>query len=354
VTYKLTIEPLGETIEVAEGQRVLDACLRAGVWLPYACNHGLCGTCKVQVLEGEIEHTEEASSFALMDVEREEGKCLACSAVLTTDCVIEADIDPEPDARNFSIRDFTARVARIEALTPTIKALFLEIPAGLEFQAGQYLNVFVPGVEGPRAFSIASPPSARQELELNIRQVDGGAATGYLCETLKVGESVRCSGPLGRFFVRQSAPAPLLFLAGGSGLSSPKSMILDLFEGGESRAVTLIYGARSRAELYYGELFQALAAQHANFTYIPVLSEPAASDDWTGETGFVHEAAARHFSHRFEGHKAYLCGPPAMIEACLRTLMQGRLFERDIYTEKFLTAADGAQGLARSPLFKRL
>ena len=68
----------------------------------------------------------------------------------------------------------------------------------------------------------------------------------------------------------------------------------------------------------------------------------------------MHDAAGRQFNHRFEGHKAYLCGPPAMIEACIRTLMQGRLFERDIYTEKFLTAADAAQGLARSPLFRRL
>lgn len=353
MTYQLTIEPLGETIEVAEGQRVLDACLRAGIWLPYACNHGLCGTCKVQVLEGEIEHTEEASLFALMDVEREEGKCLACSTVLATDCVIEVDVDPEPDARNFAIRDFTARVDRIETLTPTIKAIFLEVP-GIEFQAGQYINVFVPGVDGPRAFSLASPPSARHLLELNIRRVDGGAATRYLCDTLKAGESVRCSGPLGRFFVRESAPEPILLLAGGSGLSSPKSMILDLFERGEKREVTLIYGARNRAERYYADLFEALASQHQNFTYIPVLSEPATDDAWTGETGFVHDAAGRQFNHRFEGHKAYLCGPPAMIEACIRTLMQGRLFERDIYTEKFLTAADAAQGLARSPLFRRL
>ena len=101
-------------------------------------------------------------------------------------------------------------------------------------------------------------------------------------------------------------------------------------------------------------MFEALASQHQNFTYIPVLSEPATDDAWTGETGFVHDAAGRQFNHRFEGHKAYLCGPPAMIEACIRTLMQGRLFERDIYTEKFLTAADAAQGLARSPLFRRL
>ena len=354
MSYQLTIEPLGETIEVEEGQRVLDACLRAGIWLPYACHHGLCGTCKVQVLDGELEHTADASSFALMDIERSEGKCLACASVLLSDCVIEADIDPEPDAENHAVRDFTARVSRIEVLTPTIKAIFLEAPGGLAFQAGQYLNVDVPGFGDARAFSLASNPRHCHELELNVRHVAGGIATTYLCEQLRVGDAVRCSGPFGRFFIRHSAPEPLLFLAGGSGLSSPKSMILELLERGDVRAVMLVYGARCRSELYYAELFETLAAHHAHFTYVPVLSEPATDDAWTGEIGWVHEVAARLFNGRFDGHKAYLCGPPAMIEACVRTLMQGRLFERDIYMEKFLTAADAAQGLARSPLFRRL
>ena len=53
--YLVTIEPLGLTIEVDGGQTILDAALRQGVYLPHACGHGLCGTCKVDVLEGEVE-----------------------------------------------------------------------------------------------------------------------------------------------------------------------------------------------------------------------------------------------------------------------------------------------------------
>jgi len=102
MTYELTIEPLGQTIEVEEGQTLLDASLRAGVYLPHACGHGLCGTCKVQVLDGEIDHGP-ISSFALMDFEREEGLCLACCATAETDVTIEADIDDEPDALNLPV-----------------------------------------------------------------------------------------------------------------------------------------------------------------------------------------------------------------------------------------------------------
>ena len=56
-------------------------------------------TCKIEVLEGEVEHNE-ASAFALMDMERDEGKTLACCATLLEDTVIEADIDEEPDAEH--------------------------------------------------------------------------------------------------------------------------------------------------------------------------------------------------------------------------------------------------------------
>ena len=130
-------------------------------------------------------------------------------------------------------------------------------------------------------------------------------------------------------------------------------MILDLLAEGSTLPITLVYGARHRAELYDHALFSKLAAQYAHFTYVPALSHEPPDSGWDGARGFVHEAAKAHFDNDFRGHKAYLCGPPMMIDACITTLMQGRLFERDIYTEKFLSAADAAQQM-RSPLFKRI
>lgn len=352
MSYQATIEPLGETIEVATGQTLLDAALRAGVWLPYACNHGVCGTCKVAVLEGEVEHNE-ASSFALMDLERDEGKTLACCATLASDIVLEADVEEEDDALNLPVGDFTGRVARLEDLTPTIKGIWLDAPEEVAFQAGQYLNLEVPGVAAPRAFSIANPPSEGRRLELNVRYVEGGAATAYLCQSLKIGDSLRFTAPLGRFFARKSTPGPVVFLAGGSGLSSPKSMILDLLQAGDQREITLLHGARNQAELYYRELFTELAARHDNFHYYGALSETAPEDDWDGPRCFVHELAEELFDGRFEGCVAYLCGPPPMIDACLTTLMRGRLFEERIFMENFFTAADSAHPPRRSALFKK-
>ncbi|WP_097459473.1 NADH:ubiquinone reductase (Na(+)-transporting) subunit F [Mangrovitalea sediminis] len=353
MTYELSIEPVGERLEVDEEQTLLDAALRNGLYLPHACCHGLCGTCKVQVVEGEVDHGD-ASPFALMDFEREEGLALACCARPLSDVVIEADIEEEPDALIQPVQDFDGTVVELVDLSPTAKGVFIELDRDLEFQAGKYINLHVPEVALPRAFSLANAPGEKRVIELNIRLVPGGEATSYIHQSLKVGDRLKLSGPYGRFFVRKSAPENLIFFAGGTGLSSPKSMILDLLESGDPRRITLVYGARNRAELYYHDLFTDLAAKHDNFTYIPALSEPAPDDDWDGDVGFVHDVARKRFDGMFAGHKAYLCGPPPMIDACLTTLMRGRLFERDIYMEKFITAADASQGNRRSPLFKSL
>ncbi|THG86342.1 2Fe-2S iron-sulfur cluster binding domain-containing protein [Pseudomonas sp. A-1] len=353
MSYELTIEPLGQTIEIEEGQTILDAALRAGIYLPHACCHGLCATCKVQVTDGEIDHGE-ASSFALMDFEREEQKCLACCATVQSDVTIEAEIEEDPDAENLPVRDFPGVVSRIESLTPTIKGIWLKLdaPEGMHFQAGQYVNLELPNGIGSRAFSIANAPQEGGEIELNIRIVPGGSGTTYVHEQLKVGDRLTISGPYGRFFVKKSADVPVIFMAGGSGLSSPRSMILDLLAEGFEKPITLIYGQRNRDELYYHDEFLALAERHPNFKYVPALSHEPEGSGWQGFRGFVHEAAKEYFANDFRGHKAYLCGPPLMIDSCITTLMQGRLFERDIYTEKFISAADAQQ--VRSPLFKAI
>ncbi|MBL8452502.1 MAG: 2Fe-2S iron-sulfur cluster binding domain-containing protein, partial [Zoogloea sp.] len=259
MSYELTIEPLGRSIEVEEGQTILDAALRAGIFLPHACGQGYCATCKVTVTDGEVDQGN-ASNFALMDYERDEGKVLACCAKLESDLVIEAEIETDDDARDIPVRDYHGVVSRIEDLTPTIKGIWIKLDEGetLDFQAGQYVNLNLPGELGFRAFSLASAPSAGKEIELNIRIVPGGAGTTWIHQTLRVGDRLTLTGPYGRFFVRRSASLPSLFMAGGSGLSSPRSMILDLLEEGSALPITLVYGARNQAELYYHDDFLAL------------------------------------------------------------------------------------------------
>lgn len=353
MTYEVTVEPTGDVIEVEEGQTILDAAQRQGVWLPFACGHGTCGTCKITVTEGDVD-IGDASSFALMDMERDEGVVLACCAKPESDLTIEADIDVDPDFLGHPVSDYIGTVTEIRELSPTIKGLYLQLDDEMAFQAGQYVNLQIPGVEGTRAFSIANKPSDSRQLELHVRKVPGGVGTTYLHEQLQVGDTMKVSGPYGQFFTRKSDSQDVIFIAGGSGLSSPQSMILDLLEEGDQRRIYLFQGARNVAELYNREIFEHLAREYQNFFYIPALNEPEEGDDWQGFKGFVHEAAQDHFDNKFSGHKAYLCGPPPMIDAAVTALIQGRLFERDIHMERFVTAADGAEEQTRSALFKHI
>ena len=170
-----------------------------------------------------------------------------------------------------------------------------------------------------------------------------------------MGQRLRFTAPNGRFFVRKSAGLPMIFVAGGSGLSSPKSMVLDLLDEGCALPITLIQGARNLDELYFRELFEVARRTVTRTSAMCRCSLICRQrPNGTAARGFAHEALKAHFANDFRGHKAYLCGPPPMTEAWISTLMQGRLFERDIYTEKFFTAADTASAAPRSPLFKAL
>ena len=117
--------------------------------------------------------------------------------------VIEADVDEDEDFLGYLVQDYQAKVLQIKQLSPTIKGVRLQIDRPMEFQAGQYINLQLPNIEGTRAFSIANAPSELGVIELHIRQVQGGAATTYVHETLQVGDELEVHHPLVRFRVHR-------------------------------------------------------------------------------------------------------------------------------------------------------
>ena len=352
MSFQVEIEPTGDIVEVQDGQTILDAALRQGIYIPHCCSHGLCGTCKVEILEGEVNYGD-ASPFALMEMEKDEGKCLACTATIKKNIVIEADIDTDEDALSIPVKDFVGTVIEVKDLTPRIKGIFIELDEEIKFQAGQYIQYHIPGFEEPRAFSLCNSSNNSKLIELNISLVPDGQATPWIHKNVRKGSKIKLTGPYGRFFVRSSSNKSMIFFAGGAGLSSPKSMILEQLENGNTVNITLFHGARNEEELYYSNLFYDLEQKYSNFTYIPVLSDKNL-ENWDGEVGFLSDIAKKKYDNDFTGNKAYLCGPPLMIESSITTLMRGRLFEKDIYIEKFFSKADLNTTSLKSPLFKSI
>jgi phenol/toluene 2-monooxygenase (NADH) P5/A5 len=347
-TFTVTVEPLDREVECRSDQAILDACLRAGVWLPHACTHGTCGTCKVEILDGEVDHND-ASDFALMEFERNEGKTLACVATPNSDVTIEADVEVEEGVVHHPVEDFTGTVVEIADIARETRRLLIDLDHPIAFNPGQYVTLEVPGTDATRTYSMANAPSEPGRIELQIRRTPGGLGTdGWIFKSLAVGDTVRLSGPYGRFFHRQARTEPAILIGGGTGLAPLKSITRHVLESGLPQRLYLYQGARTQADLYDVDYFRDLESKYPEqFTYRPCLSD----DAWDGPKGLVTDVVASDFP-TCRGHTAYLCGPPPMVEAALKTLMKKRLFPKDIYREDFFDASDKATGGVRSPLLK--
>jgi phenol hydroxylase P5 protein len=250
-TYTITVDPLGRQVECRDDQTVLDACLRAGVWLPHSCTHGTCGTCKADLLQGDVDYGD-ASGFALMDFERDEGKLLLCQARPRGDLVIEGDVEVDEGLVLSSVRDAVGTVVELEEIARDIRLVRLALEEPLPFAPGQYVSLSVPGSAATRTYSMANPPKDHRVVELHVRRTPGGLASdGWVFSTMAVGDPVALSGPYGRFVFRRARPEPVIMIAGGTGLAPMLSMIRDVLADPDDEHVIRLYqGARTRADLY--------------------------------------------------------------------------------------------------------
>jgi CDP-4-dehydro-6-deoxyglucose reductase len=223
-------------------------------------------------------------------------------------------------------------------LSDHVVRLRLRLPSSqrLQFLAGQYVDVLLTGGKR-RAFSIASPPSLENEIELHIRHVEGGDFTSYVFYDLQDRDILRFEGPLGNFFVRNDEPArPMILMGGGTGFAPLKSMIEDLLEQGDRREIHLYWGVRTAVELYLDELPRAWAAEHAHIHYRRAISDASAGDGATLNTfpGLVHEAVTTDHPD-LSGFDVYMSGPPAMIEVAKKAFARHGLSPERLYYDSF-------------------
>ena len=226
-----------------------------------------------------------------------------------------------------------------------VAVIGLRLPLHLNFQfeAGQYVD-FILSDGMRRSYSIANAPSAAgvMDLEFHVRHLPGGVFTDKLFGGMKLREKFQFEGPLGSFLLRDSSK-PALFLASGTGYAPIRSILLKELANGNTRKMVLYWGGRSRKDLYLFEEAQDLARRYANFTFVPVLSEPLAQDEWTGATGFVHRAVMQDLKD-LSAWQVYACGVPAMVDAArLDFVEQCGLPEHEMYADAFVSRADLAR-----------
>jgi CDP-4-dehydro-6-deoxyglucose reductase len=328
----------GQSFDTAPGQVVLDAALDAGLNLPHSCKGGNCGACRARLIEGEV-HYPNGSPLGLSESEAAEGLVLLCQIRARTDLALETFESVAPE--EIRIKRLPSRIERTVRLSHDVMALYLKLPAAepFDFLPGQYIDIML-SKGRRRSFSIASPPHDSRLLELHVRRAPGGEFT----EPLFGGDAHRAllsiEGPLGHFVYQErsakDAP-PMLLIGGGTGFAPLKSILRHVLDKGLRREMTLFWGVRSEADLYAHAQLQSMAHGAPGFRYVPVLSEPSA--EWTGLTGFVHEAVLRDVED-LGRYEIYASGPPAMVEAIRREFpSRGAQLSR-LYFDSFDYAPD--------------
>lgn len=337
MTKQVEIRQAGCRIAMAQGVTVLDAALAAGIDYPHGCRSGRCGSCKSRLVSGEVELLQH-SRFALSDEEKAQGLILACRAIPSTDAVVawlggDEEIPSHPRCR------LNGRVTAIGDATHDIKHVRLAIDeAGpFAFTAGQYARLTFAGAPA-RDYSMASAPGER-EFEFHIRRVPGGAATERIHARLKPGDPVLIEGPFGASYLREQHVGPILCVAGGSGLAPIKAIVEAAIACGMKQPIHVYFGARGERDLYLVDYFQNLARRHPHLRFIPVLSEAPAQARW--RTGWVTDAVGDDLD-TLDGWKAYVAGPPPMVEAAMRIGAARGLRPEDLHADVFYTPEDAS------------
>jgi len=358
-TGNVNIEINGEkTIKAPVGSKLLGALADSKLYVSSACGGGgTCAQCRVKILDGggAILPTEESH---INKREAREGDRLSCQVTVKQDMKIQV---PE---EVFGVKQWMCKVRSNDNVATFIKELVLELPEGerVNFRAGGYIQISCPPHEAAykdyeinerfhedwdthnlwryvskvgdtvtRAYSMANYPEEAGIIMLNVRiatppprnpDVKPGEMSSYIFG-LKAGDEVLISGPFGEFFAKET-DAEMVFVGGGAGMAPMRSHIFDqLGRIGTDRKMSFWYGARSRREMFYVDDFDKLAADNDNFQWTVALSDAKEEDDWSGETGFIHNVL---FERYLKDHPApedceyYLCGPPIMNASVINML----------------------------------
>lgn len=235
---------------------------------------------------------------------------------------------------------FKAKVRTHELLVGKFQYVDYELirPPRIEFQAGQYLIMKIPGMDQRRNYSIASAPAQNHSVEILVDVSPGGDGSLYLA-SMTPGDEVEFMGPAGQFIIADPdddlgrEEEKLLLVATGSGISPIRSQILDLLQTKkDKREIHLHWGLRYVEDVFWEEDFREMAEFFPNFHFDLVLSRPPRK--WPLCSGYVTHCVAAH--HRdFSKLGAYLCGNEKMIGDMMQLLAEKGVPKKRIHTEKF-------------------
>jgi toluene monooxygenase electron transfer component len=316
---RIAVSGTGETFDCAADDTILRAALRSGLGMGYSCNSGACGNCRFELIDGAVEHVR-ADPPAWTERDRKRNRWLGCQSRALSDCEIKVRLDPLYVSAFLPVR-MTGRLVGVSALTHDMSEFAFALTGCDGFRPGQYALLTLPGVDGPRAYSMCNLPG-KGVWRFQIKRAPGGSATGVLFETLADGDTIGIDGPYGTAYLREDRDRDLLLIAGGSGLSPMISIAraAAAIPALANRRVDFLYGCRAPRDVCGEAMLRELPGYGERITYQAAISEPGAAEGWEGPTGLAHEAVAALHGERITEVEIYFAGPAAMAAALQKQL----------------------------------
>jgi toluene monooxygenase electron transfer component len=330
--------------ECAPGEKILHAGLRSGVELSYECATGTCGTCRAKLVSGRA--ASEWSAAPGSRYLKSEAEILTCQSVAHDDCALEVGILKSHEPDTIAPRVLAGVVGALRHLTHDVVAFDLDIDAPLDFDAGQFALLTVPGIVGARAYSMVNFDRRAERLSFVVKKKPGGTVSDWLFGDGVEGARLGLFAPLGHATFRPDAPKHVLCIAGGSGIAGMMSILARACADGHFAAWDghVFFGVRTARDGFFLDELEAFRARYpARLAMTLALSDEdvpaslaATYPGFAFARGFVHAVAGERMQGRFADVRAYVAGPPPMVDASLRLLLrEARLPPADIRYDKF-------------------
>ncbi|MEE6176967.1 2Fe-2S iron-sulfur cluster binding domain-containing protein [Mycobacterium sp. 050134] len=327
VIRRIAIADSDASFDVAEGERILAGALRAGVWVPFECGWGSCGSCKMTLVEGKVDSLfAEAPSISPRDARR--ARFLACQSAALTDLVVRPTwVESSPRAGLATERRVAELCARDE-IGPDIFRLRFAMDRFVPFFEGQHAVVDLGG--GLRRCYSMSNLSGSPEVEFVMKRYPGRAGSEAV-SALELGEVVHLEMPYGDMWVRDTE-APVCLVAGGTGIAPILGMLRRLAGAADGRPVRVVYGANIRDELVCWDELAGLVGTLPDADLVGALT--SAHDGWRGVQGLATHAVDPMLGE-LGGADFYIAGPPAMTNAVRRLLVDNGIQLDRIHYDSF-------------------
>ncbi|MBP0620819.1 FAD-binding oxidoreductase [Cupriavidus consociatus] len=327
--HRVVFLPKGAAVSCEAGQSILDAALHAGFFPKHSCRRGECHACAANIVSGSVSYPSGFVPEGLPP-----GQCLTCMARPEDDLVIEApEVAAVPGRR---VVQAGARVLTAQRVSHDVTIVRLQVPpaADFAFEAGQYCDVVLRD-GSRRSYSMANAPDGTGVIEWHVRALPRGRFSTHVYSALKPRDMLRVEGPYGAFTLSDTGK-PVVLLASGTGYAPIAAILKTHADALRARGAVLYWGGRRLEDLYAFEEARAWQQESDRLRFVPVLSEP--DGEWTGRTGFVHEAVAEDLPN-MAGVEVYACGNPLMVDGARACFVQEHALPEDaFFSDAFITS----------------